>query len=235
VPYLGYFREADARREEARLQALGYDTFVRPVSGFSTLGFTSDPIYSSMLEGPPSRIVEVVLHEMLHGTLYLAGHSEWNESLATFVGLHGAALFFAQKEGGDAAARAILDDARRRAERDRAFSQFLEPVLDELRALYAAPLARDEKLRRREQVFAHARQEYLRRFPSGGGFVAQPLNNAVVLAFAVYHEFTPEHERLYRALGGDLPAFIRLYRHAVEHEDDPIGWLKSRYVRASTK
>ena len=52
VPYLGFFKEADARREEARLNALDLDVYVRGVSGYSTLGITSDPIYSSMLEGP---------------------------------------------------------------------------------------------------------------------------------------------------------------------------------------
>jgi predicted aminopeptidase len=232
VPYLGFFRERDARREEARLEALGYDTYVRAVAGYSTLGLTSDPIYSSMLEGDEARVVEVTLHEMLHGTLYLAGHTEWNESLATFVGLRGAALFFSQRS--NSAAARVLAEAEKRDRRAQEFAAFLEPILHELETLYASPRPRDEKLRLREQVFARAHDEYLRRFPLKPGappppFVAQPLNNAVLLSFAAYHRSTPEHQRLFEKVHRDLRSFIALYKRAVEnHQNDAIEWLRQK-------
>ena len=119
VPYLGYFRERDALRKQAELEARGLDTFVGEVAGYSTLGITSDPVFSSMLEGSPAHIVEVTLHEMLHGTLYLPGHSDWNESLATFVGLSGAALFFTVTGGGAAAVRRRLTMCSSRQRRAR--------------------------------------------------------------------------------------------------------------------
>jgi predicted aminopeptidase len=240
VPYLGYFQEADARREEARLRAMGYDTFVGEVSGYSTLGMTSDPVFSSMLEGSEAHVVEVVLHEMLHGTAYLPGHSAWNESLATFVGLHGAALFFRQA-GNEANAEKVFTEAAAREAQAQKFSHFLDPVLRELEALYASPLPRAEKLRRREEVFARARAAYLQTFPIKPGrplpaFARSDLNNALLVAHATYHRATPDHERIYAALGGDLGAFVRLYKHAVKDEDDPLAWLKAwSYVRARTK
>src|SRR5262245_9929056 len=148
VPYLGYFREEDARREAERLRALDLDVVVQGVAGFSTIGYFSDPIYSSMLEGSPQRIVEVVLHEMLHSTMYLPGKSEWNESLATFVGIEGAALFF-RTRGGEAEARAVHEEAERRARQAEAFAAFLRPILKSLEELYASAIAREEKLARR--------------------------------------------------------------------------------------
>jgi predicted aminopeptidase len=238
VPYLGYFRERDARREEARLRARGLDTFIGEVSGYSTLGVTSDPVFSSMLEGSDAHIVEVVLHEMLHGTLYLAGHSAWNESLATFVGLHGAALFF-RATAGEAGAREVFAEAAARERQSERFSQFLDPVLKELEALYASPRSRDEKLRLREAVFTRAQRRYLELFPPKpgkppGAFAREPLNNALLVANATYHRATPEHERILARLGGDLAAFVRLYKHAVNDEDDPLDYLK-RYALARTK
>lgn len=236
VPYLGFFKEADARREEERQKAQGYDTYLRPVSGYSTLGITSDPVYSSMLEGGDAHIVEVVLHEMLHGTLYLKGKSEWNESVATFVGYTGAALFFAMSGAtqGPAAAQKILAEAQRRRQAQERFSSFIVPVIKELEALYASPISREEKLQRREAVFDRAREAYLRMFPArpgkpGGGFAKESLNNAVVVAHAVYHRSTGDHERLFKRVGRDLQAFIALYKKAADR-DDPLTWLK-RYQK----
>jgi predicted aminopeptidase len=165
---------------------------------------------------------------MLHGTLFLPGRGDWNESLATFVGYQGAALFFAAS--GEARARAILDDARRRELGQSQFARFLEPFLHELETLDASARPRDDKLRLREQVFARLRSAFARAFPTPPGhrpssFATGPLNNAVLAGHAVYHRATPEHARLLRAMGYDLAAFIRLCKHAVEDKSDPIGYL----------
>ncbi|MDB4969858.1 MAG: aminopeptidase [Myxococcales bacterium] len=238
IPYLGFFDEADALREAARLRAQDLDVYVRGVAGYSTLGMTSDPIYSSMLDGPDARIVEVTLHEMLHATVYLAGHTEWNESLATVVGNEGAAQFFAAR--GDAtSAVTLMEDARRRERDQGTFARFLEPVVRSLESLYAqAALSRAAKLEARERIFSTARAKFLTLFPPQPGkpvpiFAAAPLNNAVVLSYSVYHRTTPQHLELLRALGGDLRTFVGLCRHAVEDKPDPLAYLD--YVRARTK
>ena len=233
VPYLGYFRERDALRKQAELEARGLDTFVGEVAGYSTLGITSDPVFSSMLEGSPAHIVEVTLHEMLHGTLYLPGHSDWNESLATFVGLRGAALFFAATGGGGgakAAKNVFLEAAARQKQAER-FSQFLQPFVHQLETLYAGPSSLEEKLRAREVIFQRIRDSFVVQFPAKPGkkpsqFARAPLNNAVLAVHATYHGETPEHARVLDKLHGDLASFIRLYKHAVNDEDDPLAYLK---------
>lgn len=234
VPYLGFFREEDARVEKARLEAMDLDTELRGVAGYSTLGITSDPIYSSMLEGSDARIAEVVLHEMLHGTMYLAGRSDWNESIATFVGVRGAAAFFAGRGQGQEAAR-VFAEARAIEEQQAAFAAFIEPFIRELEALYAEPLSRAEKLARREPIFERIHAAFLARFPpppgKGPGRLGRgAINNAVLAGYAVYHRDTPEHRRIFDKLGGDLPALvalIRLYKHAVEEHRDPIAYLRA--------
>ncbi len=229
IPYLGFFAEADAAREAARLRALDLDVYVRPVAGYSTLGLTADPIYSSMLDGSDARIVEVVLHEMTHATVYLAGHSEWNESLATVVGNEGAAQFFAARGDASAAAELVAESRQHELDQEK-FARYLEPVVRSLEELYASTaLTRAQKLEKRETIFAAARQEFLRQFPPQPGhtsvFVSTPLNNAVLLSFAVYHRTTPEHHALLRLLGGNLRAFVALCKHAVEDKADPLGYL----------
>jgi predicted aminopeptidase len=231
LPYVGYFREADARAEAARLRRLGLDTHVRGVAGYSTIGITSDPIYSSMLEGSDARIVEITLHEMAHGTVFVPGRAEFNESFATLVGLQGAARFFARQQRADETRR-LFTDARAQAAAQARFAAFLAPLVRDLKALYAEPVSRAEKLRRREAVFARAREDFARRFPTPPGrrpspFLTEPLNNAVIVGYAVYHGETPMHRRMLARLGGDLHALVRLYRHAVEHHRDPVAYLGS--------
>jgi predicted aminopeptidase len=225
VPYLGFFEEKKAKRMQASLIARDLDTYVRPVAGYSTIGITSDPIYESMLDESDARLVEVVLHEMLHGTMYLAGRSAWNESLASFVGIHGAAMFFAQR-GGDEAGRAVLEEAEQRERDEERFSQFLAPIRDALEALYKQPISRDEKIRRREAVFAQAKVRFDEMYPGRRSiFNSGRLNNAVIASYGVYHDRSSEHEHLFQRLRGDLVAFLRLYRYAIDNTDDPIAWL----------
>lgn len=229
IPYLGFFDENDALREAERLRKLDLDVWVRPVAGYSTLGIMSDPIYSSMLDGPDSRIVEVVLHEMTHATVYLAGESDWNESLATVVGIEGASLFFARR-GDQAAAAGIFEDAKRHQADEENFSRFIEPVAKALETLYASTATRAEKLHRRERIFADARAKYLQLFPPPPGhepglFASEKLNNAVIIGYTTYHRDSPEHRRLLERLHGDLRRLVALYKHAVRDEDDPIAYL----------
>jgi predicted aminopeptidase len=126
----------------------------------------------------------------------------------------------------------VFDQAERRARDEEAFSAFLQPVLERLKQLYAAPVPRQEKLLRREAIFKEAQAQFLRRFPPAPGttpfFVRQPLNNAVLLSYAVYHDKTPSHERLFARVGGDLYRFIRVCKYAVEFAPDPLRWLATR-------
>src|SRR5690606_29809700 len=99
VPYKGFFDFDEAHEQARRLDARGYDTYVRPSAAFSTLGWFNDPVLNTVLRYSDVDLVQTVIHELTHNTIYIAGQAGFNESFATFVGDRGAAAFFCDMEG----------------------------------------------------------------------------------------------------------------------------------------
>ena len=99
VPYKGYFDRNDADKEAESLAAQGYDTNIRPAGAFSTLGWFDDPLLGRLLKLDRVSLADVVVHELLHNTLFVPRSVAFNESLANFVGKHGAIEFFVRRHG----------------------------------------------------------------------------------------------------------------------------------------
>ena len=99
VSYKGYFDLSKARTLQKQLVEEGWDTSLREVGGWSTLGWFKDPILSKMLERSDGDLAEVIIHELTHGTLFVKDSVEFNENLATFIGQRGAERFLAEHYG----------------------------------------------------------------------------------------------------------------------------------------
>lgn len=224
VPYLGYFRREEALQAQAELEGAGLDTLVRPVSAYSSLGWFNDPLYSGLLRRDPWRIVDLVIHETTHTTIFLRHQISFNESLAVFVGQRGTRDLMARVLGPGSPALARYRAENKRRER---FARLVSEVQRRLARLYQSKLPRAEKLRRRQLEFARAQRRYKRLFPdpaTWGSFVRRRLNNAVLLSYGRYNQGVAFHKRVYRRLGRDLSRLIALYKQAQAH-DDPIGYV----------
>jgi predicted aminopeptidase len=232
VPYKGFFDEGDARSAQARLEAEGFDTYLRPTAAFSTLGWFNDPILSTVLRADDVDVVETVLHELSHNYLFVPGQVGFNESFATFSGRVGAIAFFCTRQGsGPDSVKCARAQARWRDEQR--FSVFLDALVDELRALYGSEASRDEKLRRREEIFARA----LERFDAEvaptfedygyGGFRRTPLNNATLLGRIFYYHRLPDFQALLDRHRGALAAALAELKAGVGTVQDPFELLPS--------
>src|SRR5664280_430428 len=85
---LGWFASADADAYAAGVRKEGWDVDVRGAAAYSTLGWFHDPILSTMIpegDGAMGALVNTVLHESLHATVYVNNQSYFNESLACVV------------------------------------------------------------------------------------------------------------------------------------------------------
>ncbi len=168
VPYKGFFDFDAGKREEEKLKAEGYDTYLRPSPAFSTLGWFNDPLLSTTLGEDSLAIVQTVIHELTHNRVYLKGEAVFNESLAEFVGNRGAVEFF-RSRGDTAGARVAearwRDEMRLGEAWARAYhaldSAFAAHPYGDARALAnpeREPGTRDARLAARDSVLARVRR-----------------------------------------------------------------------------
>lgn len=211
MPYKGFFDKTYAERAQRALEEQGYDTYLRGVRAYSTLGFFDDPILSSMLAYDDFVLINTIIHEMVHQTVWIKGSVSFNESLASFIGEHGTQAYLTQRYGTEAMElqryRALRADAAR-------FEAYMQALITRVEALYQEPVSREEKLQRREPLFAAAVEGYAQVLPHMETtsyqhfFTRRSLNNAVLLAFRTYHRDTTFFERILAEQGGDVRRMI---------------------------
>lgn len=101
VPYKGFFSKQKALDERARLEGEGYDISIRNPGGWSTLGWFTDPILSGMLKRDEGDLASLIIHEMVHATIFVKDDVDFNENLASFIGDTASYYFLASKYGRD--------------------------------------------------------------------------------------------------------------------------------------
>ncbi|MGH7569110.1 MAG: aminopeptidase [Gemmatimonadales bacterium] len=231
VPYKGFFDADHARRAAAKLEAQGYDVYLRPAGAFSTLGYFSDPLLSTVLGRDTMELVATVLHELAHNTLYVKSQTQFNESFASFVGYRGAERFYRSR--GDSV------DATRAAARwrdERTLDVFYAELARRLDSAYAGTLSGEALARTRETIFGVARAQLAG--PVGQTletydwrwFARQPLNNAVVLAQRFYRMDLHLFDEIYLQNGANLAETVRAIQIRVftQADRDPYRALYSR-------
>lgn len=215
LPYKGFFKQEKALREQHKLDAQGYDTYVRGVQAYSTLGYFNDPILSSMLRLHDFILINTIIHELLHQTVWIKGNVSFNESLANFVGEKGTIAYLAQRYGDPSDKLQHYRDMRADAG---VFRAYMQTLIERLEALYRLPLSAEEKRHRREPLFAAAKRDYTTVFPRMKTpyyrhyFERQKLNNAVLLSFRRYHRNTSYFEDILATHGGDLRGMIAYFK-----------------------
>lgn len=99
VPYKGFFNKDKALQLRKELEEEGYDVSVRNPGGWSTLGWFNDPILSGMLDRSEGDLAGLIIHEMVHATIFVKDNVDFNENLADFIGDTAAYHFLKHRYG----------------------------------------------------------------------------------------------------------------------------------------
>ena len=83
--YLGFFDLALLQRWRSYFQNTSNDVYTSVVAAYSTLGYFSDPIYSTYLEFQKKELIQLIFHEMSHEKLYFSDDTNFSERLSVFI------------------------------------------------------------------------------------------------------------------------------------------------------
>lgn len=233
VPYKGFFSKDDALMTAKELQDEGFETFVRGATAFSTLGWFNDPVLTPLLSHQPTLVVNTIIHELVHRTVWIPEDVSFNESLANYLGHAETLAFFLRRHPQD---NALSNDATQRLAREIGISALSEKLYQQLSTIYASSSPRDEKLRNKRASFAKA-DATAKEFELAFDLFSRA-NNAEFLQVYLYFRQLAIFDALYRHRNGDLRAFlddIRRFQRNLSRRrsagDDLFSHFE-RYVRS---
>jgi len=222
MPYLGFFDRENAKAEKEKLLKEGFDVTGGRADAYSTLGWFQDPVTLNLIDGTTVNLVQTILHEMTHTTLYVKGQGEFNEGLAVLVGKVGAARFLEKNYGFS---NHLTIEAKEALEDEAVFSGFLATLFERLELLYNSPIGYQEKLIEREKIFTETLEAFgrvaqtlkTRRFIHFG---SRGLNNAYLMSVGLYHRNFHFFETVLEKEGGSVKRMLAFFQGLSRQEGD---------------
>lgn len=218
VPYRGYFSRKSATDSAVALQRQGLDVYVTGITAYSTLGWSSDPLLSTMLGQDDTYLASLVFHELAHQRLYVEGDSAFNEAFAVAVETTGTRKWL--RAAGDRAGLRRYEVARKR---NADFLKLVAKTRDELAQIYGSPRTPQQMAAAKAAAIDRLRMRYRhmrdRRWAGYRGYdrwFDTPINNAKLAATSVYGEQVPAFLRLFDLCSGDYPRFYASVRRIAD-------------------
>lgn len=208
VPYKGFFDKQMAISLEKELQSEGYDTRIRAIGGYSTLGWFSDPVLSPQLSWPDHRLVGLIFHEMAHATAYLPGDSTLNESYASYVEEKGIEIYYTKKEGESSP---HLQKFKKEKIRREVTLALLKKYAEELKNLYASETNSENKYIQKQTIIKRFKEEVIQKKlvpeEKSKEFLTREWNNEDFLGALRYHSGEVSFESLFVSSGKNFRQF----------------------------
>lgn len=224
LPYKGFFAPQRAAAEAARLREKGLDVCEFGVRAYSTLGWLDDPITGPMLRRDSGELLETIFHELVHATVYVSNHADFNEGVATFIGQEASVLFY-RMAGESEMARQRQSEITDHRCINSELLRFREQVstLYENSSVDPGPQrsALEQAARERVATLPLANQDAV-------VLASQlQLNDACLALIGTYSSDIEKYATRLRELAGDLPRFIALLAASADADDPKSALLAS--------
>jgi len=226
MPYKGFFTEQEAKDEAQDMEKQGYDTLVRGVSAYSTLGYFTDSVLSSMLRYKDYDLVDTIIHETVHATLYIKNNADFNERLAVFIGAKGTEMFYNKQEGTNSS---TLKTVELENADEQLFSKFIGSKIVELNEWYKQNQSKSESDRqaRFEKIKADFNTDLALKLKTKNyeKFKDQKINNAYLGLYKTYNQNLDDFEKVFIKADRDILKFIAIMK-TLEKSENPEQDLK---------
>ena len=210
VPYKGFFDIQKAREEESDLIQKGLDTRLRITSGYSTLGWFSDPLLSPQLKLHDDELIALVFHEMAHSTVYFNGDSDFNESYASFIEEIGTMKYY--KSINNQASNEIMKKRNVTKLEKKIIFDIVKEYGEKLKNLYESNLSDEDKLKDKKKFIEEFRAKILEKtskfeYVNTKNFYKATINNETFLGVLRYNSGEMFFQDQYEKSGYDLKRF----------------------------
>ncbi len=206
--YRGYFSKEQAQIYADDLRQDGSDVAVLPNPAYSTLGWFDDPLPSTVINWPEPLLVGLIVHELAHQQLYVAGDSSFNEAFAMTVEQVGVERWFMMRKD-----QAGLRLWRQRRQRRESFVGLLLDARARLQQMYTSSIPLAEMRTRKRLEFDRLKRDYLKLKDTWNGYAGfdhwfdEAQNNARLASVATYDRLVPAFLRLLSESNGNLNLF----------------------------
>lgn len=225
VPYLGFFAAEERDAKAAALEQQGYDVHTTGVGAFSSLGWFSDPVFTSMLKRDVEQLASLLFHELTHRTFWISGSVQFNENLAEYV----ADFLTPQFLQANGYAGRIETYAQMRQDRS-LYTAWLGRLRKDLQDLYEqrANLPRTLLLKRKAEIFERYTTVEKPKFATFDFVERRPWNNATVVGASLYQPDLQRFARAHACLGEtSVINFLEILDERADAYEDPFQALES--------
>lgn len=223
VPYLGFFERARAEEFERTLKSEGLETYLRGAAAYSSLGYFQDPLVSTLWQkgdqDSQAVVADTVIHESVHATLYIAGQSALNESVAEFIASQLTPVYLES-----VGAVTLRENWTKRSARRHQVQERMSRAYSDLERLYAGTdFSGEEKRSQKRALLVQLKADLEGLGASRGG----EINNPMIAQFRTYHDAGPEWRRLWELCARSPERLLERVRTQVESRGGPQGEAES--------
>lgn len=229
VPYRGFFKREKALQSAERYRNKGMDVYVSPSAAYSSLGWFSDPLLSTMLSGTDVRLAAYLFHELAHQRLYIKDDGLFNEGYASFVEEAGLKQWLEANQRQD-----DLEQWRHIQNVNTEFNSLIGEIRQELTVLYSTDTPETKMRERKQEIFRsllksleelrHGMWQGKRYYQS---WFEEPINNASLALYDTYEGSHCAFQNLWLEADEDPREFHRLAEKKSRLEkEERQEWLK---------